>query len=662
MPDRPNSSASVAVVLGRLAVLDGMLLTGSFMIWAFIGGIDMVVHALAMVARVAALHMHAWRMLEPVRSWQEAGGKATDNQLVAADAALQHFPRRLMISYTTGWALLHAFDALVMLAAPRGDVLAASAELVTFTLLSFAAVTVSIALMTAGAPFMASELTAEVSRQCYEAKLDSHRPPSSYTRELQRFVAVMSFAVVIGIFAAGIKIRVDGIREHTLATEKIHAILAAADARRGEPVPESMQLVSERELPAVLLEARAAGDPSTSQDMASLIGAIDYEREQVVAAAHVEGPMWVISAATPDEQLFFSTLFTFVLALLVGAIGAVAATGLAMTIGGPLRELRAASRRMADEGDLRAIGHVIPQRRDELGALVADFNAMLDMFAELGDAATAVAEGDLRVSLDHPGEVHGAFRNMVAQLRALIMQLRSTSLEVASGSAEIEASTQAREQAAIHHSEIVREASATVASLTDAAQTIDTMAHAVHEDAAQSLATTDEMITKIAELDRLTSGIGDLLEQIREIADRSDLLALNGSLEATRAGEAGRGFSLVAGEMRRLAERVTGIVSDVRKHIGEIEVAGSETVAATDRGRALTQRTVEAARQISTVTHKQSQDTGRAAEATQSMAEFVISSASEASQTRAAAEGLREQVTELDRLTQYFDLGGAEHE
>src|SRR5690606_16131120 len=94
-------------------------------------------------------------------------------------------------------------------------------------------------------------------------------------------------------------------------------------------------------------------------------------------------------------------------------------------------------------------------------------------------------------------------------------------------------------------------------------------------DAEQAVATTDDTAAQITALRRHTASIGELLQTIGEIANRSDLLALNGSLEATRAGEAGRGFSLVATEMRRLAERVTGTVEDVRGRVEQIEVSGT---------------------------------------------------------------------------------------
>src|SRR5690606_16587442 len=87
-------------------------------------------------------------------------------------------------------------------------------------------------------------------------------------------------------------------------------------------------------------------------------------------------------------------------------------------------------------------------------------------------------------------------------------------------------------------------------------------------------------------LSRRVERIGSVVEVIDEIADRSDLLALNAALEGAKAGEAGRGFSIVAAEMRRLAENVLTSTKEIKGLIGEIREAADGTAEATERNRA----------------------------------------------------------------------------
>ena len=85
-------------------------------------------------------------------------------------------------------------------------------------------------------------------------------------------------------------------------------------------------------------------------------------------------------------------------------------------------------------------------------------------------------------------------------------------------------------------------------------------------------------------LNKRVQQIGKIVEFINGIADKSDLLALNAELEGTKAGDVGRGFSLVAAEMRRLAESVIESTREIERLIEEIRDATNAAVMATEAG------------------------------------------------------------------------------
>ncbi|HYQ82070.1 MAG TPA: methyl-accepting chemotaxis protein, partial [Anaeromyxobacteraceae bacterium] len=91
-----------------------------------------------------------------------------------------------------------------------------------------------------------------------------------------------------------------------------------------------------------------------------------------------------------------------------------------------------------------------------------------------------------------------------------------------------------------------------------------------------------EVDDAISKLSRRVERIGTVVEVIDEIADRSDLLALNAALEGAKAGEAGRGFSIVAAEMRRLAENVMESTKEIKNLITEIREATHAAKEASD--------------------------------------------------------------------------------
>lgn len=96
--------------------------------------------------------------------------------------------------------------------------------------------------------------------------------------------------------------------------------------------------------------------------------------------------------------------------------------------------------------------------------------------------------------------------------------------------------------------------------------------------------TMDELSIKINGLDKSSIAIQEIVGQVNEIAFQTNLLALNASVEAARAGDAGRGFAIVAGEVRALAQKSATAAKGIKDHIGSIRTQANETVTATNKG------------------------------------------------------------------------------
>jgi methyl-accepting chemotaxis protein len=257
---------------------------------------------------------------------------------------------------------------------------------------------------------------------------------------------------------------------------------------------------------------------------------------------------------------------------------------------------------------------------------------------------------------DKVAQMARAFSEMIESQRAMVREIGETASQLASAGTEIYAAAHEQEAAATEQQVAVEEVARTMQSLLEAAGHIAESAQGVLDNAEQTLETTDDAAGRIAELSAHTNRIAELLEVIRDIADRSDLLALNAGLEATRAGDSGRAFSLLAAEMRRLAERVTASVQDVKSLVADVRASGSSTVVATEKSRSLAENTTESARQISTVTQQQRTGTEQVSESMKQFSEVLSQSVSTTQETRTAAEELKSLADRLAELVGRYRL------
>ncbi len=345
-----------------------------------------------------------------------------------------------------------------------------------------------------------------------------------------------------------------------------------------------------------------------------------------------------------------------IFAVLVAFWAPLSATVLARAISAPIQRLTNATREIVEEGNQTRMEVIPMTSRDEVGVLTERFNDLIDMMRELSRGADAIARGDLGVEINLRGELPDAFRRMTHSLNEVVRQIRQTSVDLAAAATEILAASQEQETAATSQSSAMTEISHTMDSLSESAAHVFDSVAGVLSNAEQTLVTTDSMVERIESLSTHTGRIAELLDIIRDIADRSDLLALNGSLEASRAGDGGHGFALVAAEMRRLAVRVTASVEDVKKLLADIREASAATIMATEEGRRLARATTEAARQITFVSQQQRSGTEQVSESVRGLSDVVTQAAAATSQTRTSAQGLKGQADQLATLVQRFEV------
>ncbi|MFZ5445843.1 MAG: methyl-accepting chemotaxis protein [Myxococcota bacterium] len=279
---------------------------------------------------------------------------------------------------------------------------------------------------------------------------------------------------------------------------------------------------------------------------------------------------------------------------------------------------------------------------------------------KLTKLAEAVAAGDLsqdpHIAGTELGSLTGAFEQMVLQLRSVLRSIDGLSKQVLASASQIHAAVREQEAASQTQSTGAEEVNRTMQSLLESATHIASSAAGVATNANRTRETALGMTSKIGELATHANRMSEILEVIREIAERSDLLALNASLEGTRAGEAGRGFSLVANEMRRLSERVSESVRDVKGLVSDIRASAASTVMVTEEARTLAENTAASAQQITFVTEQQRTATEQISASMKEVTAVLGDAVKANGQTRDVATTLSSHAQELAGLTARFKM------
>ncbi|MBP1157318.1 MULTISPECIES: methyl-accepting chemotaxis protein [unclassified Paenibacillus] len=223
---------------------------------------------------------------------------------------------------------------------------------------------------------------------------------------------------------------------------------------------------------------------------------------------------------------------------------------------------------------------------------------------ELMNSTEEIADGNLTEEIvirsnDELGQLSVSVNQMVHKLRGLIGGVIDSSERVTAASEQISATTQeiaggnaSQAEAAQNMQELFNELSVAINSVAESAEEAAEMAskttgiaHEGGDIVKKSITGMTQVSSQMTRLEEDSNKIGDIIEVIDDIAEQTNLLALNAAIEAARAGEQGRGFAVVADEVRKLAERsgdatkqITAIIKGMQENTRKSVMAVSEGV------------------------------------------------------------------------------------
>lgn len=294
--------------------------------------------------------------------------------------------------------------------------------------------------------------------------------------------------------------------------------------------------------------------------------------------------------AKADTALFNNVLLIGVPLLVIAML--VVGIVTARNISRPVVKISAAAEQIAS-GDL-----AVTISRDssvaEVASLAKAFESMVAGLRQSADTSKRIASGDLTVEVrpQSDADVSGkAQAEMVAKLSELIEQVQRSGVQVNSSSVQIAATSKEQQSTATEMasttteiSTTAKEMSATSTELLKAADNVNAISQQLaglagsgkegltrmEQIMKQIMEASSSITARLGEMNDKAGNIGSVVTTITKIADQTNLLSLNAAIEAEKAGEYGRGFSVVAAEIRRLADQTATSTLDIEQMVKEM--------------------------------------------------------------------------------------------
>ena len=277
------------------------------------------------------------------------------------------------------------------------------------------------------------------------------------------------------------------------------------------------------------------------------------------------------------------------------------------------------------------------------------------------DIANDLAAGDLSMRIDartndETGQLLKAMKNMVDQLSRIINEVRSNSETLASASDELSATAQSLSQSTTEQAASVEQTSSSVEEMNASIQQNSENAKVTEQMAVKSAKEASEGGKAVRETVGAMKKIAEKIALIEDIAYKTNLLALNAAIEAARAGEHGKGFTVVAAEVRKLAENSQVAAQEIN------DLAGSSVEVAERAGGLLEamvpsiEKTSDLVQEIAAASHEQAGGVSQISAAMEQLDKVVQQNAASAEELAATSEQVSAQADRLHKSVAFFKM------
>jgi len=354
--------------------------------------------------------------------------------------------------------------------------------------------------------------------------------------------------------------------------------------------------------------------------------------------------------SSEDRLLFGFVIGGVILALLISLF-------VSAIISKPIMDIDIAAAKIA-EGDLNTDIKLVS--KDEVGNLADSFRKLLGANKEIVEKAKLIAQGDLTVAIrkrSENDELLAALAEMVQRLNEIVAHIMESAQNVASASSQFSATTIQIAEGANEQASSAEEVSSSIEEMNSTIQ--QNSENAIQTERIASSASqgmNDVSISSQKSLEA-TRQIAEKIKIINDIAEKTDILAINAAIEAARAGEHGKGFAVVAAEVRKLAETS-------QKAAVEINSLSSASLKVTeDAGTMMLklipeiQKTATLVQEIAAASKEQSSGADQIAYAIEQLSNVTQQNSAAAEEMSSTAEELASQAELLNETIGFFNVG-----
>lgn len=353
----------------------------------------------------------------------------------------------------------------------------------------------------------------------------------------------------------------------------------------------------------------------------------------MVASSYLPSIDWYLVAQVPEAEVFAlldEAALKILFSTLLIALAFVVLSGfVASSVSKPIAAVARMFRDIGEgEGDLRQ--RLPVQGEDELAQLASGFNSFIskiqDSVIEVAQTSEQLGKSAIDVSRQAQQTLEDSQdqKDRTMQVVTAINEMGATVNEIAANAAQAAEAAKDADRASGSGQKVVTQARDTINQLS--------------KDVSQ----VGEVIESLA---THTKSIGSILDVIRAISEQTNLLALNAAIEAARAGEAGRGFAVVADEVRNLASRTAASTDEVQVMIDKLQSESARAVNAMSQSRSRSQEGVSAVDEASNTLSGISDQIGL-------ISDMNIQVAAATEEQSTVVEDINRNVTEINDITQ----------